>query len=172
MTTVNLKPNEYHEFYSTYINKVPKELELIAGFIKGGAHLIQFFKELPADKLEYRYAEGKWSIKEVLQHIIDTERVFMYRCFRIARRDKTPLAGFEQDDYINPSQGHNKALKALLEEYEVGRKNAIVLLKSLGNEDLQYIGKASGCNMSARAIAFATIGHELHHIDILKERYL
>lgn len=172
MTTVDLKPNEYHEFYGTYINKVPKELELIAGFLKGGTHLIQFFKAIPNDKLEYRYAEGKWSVKEVLQHIIDTERVFMYRCFRIARRDKTPLAGFEQDDYINPSQGHNKTLKALLEEYEVGRKSAIVLLKSLCNEDLEYIGTASGCNMSARAIAFATIGHELHHIDILQERYL
>jgi uncharacterized damage-inducible protein DinB len=172
MTAKDLKQNEYNPFYSTYINKVPKDLDLIEGFISRGEAVVQFFKAIPVEKLEYRYAEGKWSIKEVLQHIIDTERIFMHRCFRIARQDKTLLAGFEQDDYIDPSQGHLKTLESLIEEYEAVRKSAVVFLKSLKEIDLMFIGNANGSPMSARAAAFIILGHEIHHIDVIKERYL
>ena len=122
--------------------------------------------------MEYKYAAGKWSIKEVFQHIIDTERVFLYRCFRIARHDKTPLTGFEQDDYIVPSKANSKSIESLLEEYQTVRQNSIVLLKSLSETDLKHLGNASDHMLSARAAAFMTLGHEIHHIEVIKERYL
>lgn len=96
----------------------------------------------------------------------------MHRCFRIARHDKTPLAGFDQNDYIEPSQGHFKSLDLLIEEYIAARSSSVVLLKSLKEIDLKCIGNANGSPMSARACAFAVIGHEIHHVEILKECYL
>ena len=172
MTTKELTLEEFNLFYSTYINMIPKELNLIDGFEIGFKNVLDFFKSIPEDKLEYKYDEGKWTIKEVFQHIIDTERVFMYRCLRIARQDKTPLAGFEQNDYIIPSKANSKTIEALLKEYQITRQYSIMLLKSFSEEDLKCIGTASGYAMSARASAFSTIGHELWHMKIIKERYL
>ena len=172
MKTTDLKSNEFNPFYGLYINKVPKTQELKSGFEIGETNMINFFKSIPEDKLEYRYAEGKWTIKEVFQHIIDNERIMMYRCFRIGRRDKTALAGYEQDDYIAPSKANAKSLDMLIEEYQVVRKNSIILLNSLSSEDLKFIGISSGNNMSARATAFITLGHEIWHADIIKLKYL
>ena len=131
MKVTDLSTSEYHTFYANYMRQVPKDINLMGGFKGGSEQLVAFFTQIPSSKLEFRYAEGKWSIKEVLQHIIDTERVFMHRCFRIARQDKTELAGFEQDDYIVPSKANSKSIEDLLEEYQAVRQNAIVLLKSL-----------------------------------------
>ena len=172
MTTQDLIAEEFNPFYSTYINRVPKALDLIDGFEAGFNEVQDFFKSIPKEKLEYKYADNKWTIKEVFQHIIDTERIFMYRCLRVARHDKTPLAGFEQNDYIKPSKANRKTIDALLEEYRITRQYSIVLLKSFSDEDLMFIGHASGNVMSARSAAFSTIGHEMHHINIIKERYL
>ena len=172
MKVTDLSTSEYHTFYANYMRQVPKDVNLIAGFKGGSEQLVAFFKQIPSSKLEYRYAEDKWSIKEVLQHIIDTERIFLYRCFRIARQDKTELAGFEQDDYILPSKANSKSIEDLLEEYQTVRQNAIVLLKSLSAPDLKQLGHASGSKLSARAAAFMILGHEIHHMAVLKERYL
>ena len=172
MTTQDLNENESNIFYIKYINKVPKTISLIDGFDAGLNNVLRFFQSIPADKLEYKYAEDKWTIKEIFQHIIDTERIFMYRCFRIARHDKTPLMSFEQDDYIEPSQANSKSIASLLQEYAMVRKNSILLLNSLSDDDLKYIGSASGNITSARSAAFSTIGHEIWHMDIIKERYL
>lgn len=172
MKVTDLKTTEYNTFYSTYISKVSEDINLIDGFIKGEDNILTFFNELPKEKLNFRYAEGKWSIKEVFQHIIDTERVFMHRCFRIARHDKTPLPGFNQNDYIDPSQAKNKSLDTLIEEYKVVRQNSIILLRNLSEKDLKVIGIASDYNMSARAAAFSTIGHETHHISVLRTYYM
>lgn len=172
MNVTELEPTEYSTFNNTYISKVPKEMGLLDAFKKAEIDVLQFFKTIPEHKWDYKYAIGKWSIKEVFQHIIDTERIFTYRCFRIARHDKTPLAGFEQDDYISPSNAKNKSVEALLEEYKVVRQNAIVLLKSLNDEDFKFIGTSNGANLSARAAAFVILGHEIHHIEVLKALYL
>ncbi|MFD0988971.1 DinB family protein [Mariniflexile jejuense] len=172
MKITDVKPADYNVFYSTYINKAPKETDLIDAFEKAESVVLQFFKSIPEHKWDYKYATGKWSIKEVFQHIIDTERIFIYRCFRIARHDKTPLAGFEQDDYILPSNAQNKSVKNLLEEYKVVRQNSIVLLKSLSDEDFKFIGISNGANLSALAAAFMILGHETHHIEVLKALYL
>lgn len=172
MTTKDLKSTEFNPFYKGYIDKVSDEIHLIDGFKEGLNEILHFFQSIPSDKLDYKYAEDKWTIKEVFQHIIDTERIFMYRCLRIARHDKTPLAGFNQNDYIEPSHANTKSIEILLQEYALVRKNSILLLHSLSDTDLKFIGAASGNVMSARSAAFSTIGHEIWHVDIIKERYL
>lgn len=172
MITINLKEEEYNPYYGRYINKLPQPTNLIDGFMKGEAMIVSFFKSIPANKLTYRYKPNKWSIKEVFQHLIDTERLFIYRCFRIARNDKTSLAGFDQNIYIAPSNADKKSIEALTEEFSATRKSSISLLSSLSETDLKNIGNANGGAMSARVAAFIIIGHEIWHLDIIKERYL
>lgn len=172
MNISELKASEYNAFYGTYISKVSKETTLIEGFLNGEILVVDFFKSIPEEKLEYRYNSDKWSVKEVFQHIIDTERVFMYRCFTVSRHDKTPLPGFEQDDYINPSNANKKSLDELIEEYQATRKSFILLLKSLSTQDLNFIGNVNGGPLSAKAAAFITLGHEIHHVSIIQDRYL
>jgi len=172
MRITDLDILEYDEYYARYINKLSTELDLKEGFEIGMKKVIQFFETIPLNKQEYRYDEGKWSLKEVFQHLIDTERIFMYRCFRIARNDKTALAGFDQDVYIQPSGANSKSMDSLINEFKIVRQNSILFLNSVNNKQLGFIGNASGGNMSARAAAFTIIGHEIWHMDIIKERYL
>ncbi|MDC1162182.1 DinB family protein, partial [Tenacibaculum sp.] len=113
-----------------------------------------------------------WSIKEVLQHLIDTERIFMYRCFRIARKDSTSLAGFDQNIYIEPSGAANKSIPNLLEEFRINRDNSISILQSLSEENLSFIGNSNDSKMSARAAAFVIPGHDVWHINVINEKYL
>ena len=172
MTISDLETKEYNPYYGTYISQVSKDATLTEGFNKGRDAVVAFFKSIPEDTLDYRYATGKWTIKEVFQHIIDTEQIFLYRCLRIARHDAAPLMGFEQDDYIVPSRANEKSLEQLLEAYLAVRQNFIVLLKSLSNDDLKAIGIASDSPLSARAAAFIVLGHEKHHMRVIEERYL
>lgn len=172
MKVTDIKSNELDQYYQRYFAKVAPEYELLTAFATGQQHVFNFFQDIPEDKLTYRYAEGKWTPLEVLQHLIDTERIFMYRCFRIARRDTTPLAGFDQDVYIDPSLANQKTLDQLLEEFTATRNASISLLKSLTEEDLCFIGDANGGAMSARAAAFLIPGHEVWHMEVIKERYL
>ena len=171
--TNKIKKTEYASFYQPYITALSdNDMGLIENLEYSHKKALEVLSAISKEKQIYRYAEDKWTIKEIFQHIIDTERIFMYRCLRIARHDKTPLAGFEQNDYIIPSLANNKSIEQLLEEYELVRKNSIVLLKSLNNTDLKFIGNANGTQLSARAAAFSVLGHELWHIKIIKERYL
>jgi len=172
MKITDVNPAEYADFYSKYLSLVPKETTLLDGFMEGSIYVTEFFENLPSVKLNYAYAHEKWSVKEVFQHLIDTERVFQYRCFCIARGDKTSLPGFEQNDYIEPSNANSKSLDQLLAEFTSVRLSFISLLKSLNEEHLQYIGNANGNAMSARAAAFIVLGHYHWHINIIKERYL
>lgn len=172
MTTKDLSTKEYDPYYERYINKLSSQLDLRTGFEIGKENIIAFFQSIPRSKDNYQYDNDKWTVKEILQHLIDTERVFMYRCFRIARRDKTPLAGFDQNIYIKPSRARDKQIDELLEEYRICRQNSVSVLGSISDQDLQFIGNANGGDMSARAAAFTIIGHEIWHMDIIKERYL
>ncbi len=172
MTKSDLRPNEYDIYYQRYIDKLERSVSLRSGFEAGKRLVVNFFKSIPDEKLTYRYQPDKWSIKEILQHLIDTERIFMYRCFRIARKDATPLAGFDQNIYI-PSSGADKKIMAdLLNEFIINRNNSIVLLNSLSDENLKFIGNSNGGEMSARAAAFTIIGHDIWHMNAIKERYL
>ncbi len=172
MTRIELSTSEYHEYYKRYIDKLPEDIQLKKSFTDGMEIVYNFFNSIPKEKLEYRYQPEKWSIKEVFQHLIDTERIFMLRCFRIARRDTTPLPGYDQNIYIKPSKANEKSIIELLDEFKVNRKNSIHLLNSLKDNDLEFIGYSNNHAMSARAAAFIIPGHDIWHIDVIKDKYL
>jgi uncharacterized damage-inducible protein DinB len=172
MTKLDLNPSEFDNYYLRYLDKLSNKPELRKGFADGELTLIDFFKSIPKEKLTHRYQPEKWSVKEVLQHLIDTERIFMYRCFRIARRDTTALAGYDQDIYIKPSEADNKSIENLLTEFTLNRKHSISLLNSLTDEDLSFVGNSSKSPMSARAAAFTIIGHDIWHMEIIQNKYL
>ncbi|AXT50426.1 DinB family protein [Aquimarina sp. BL5] len=172
MKITDLDAKEYDQYYGRYINKLSTEIELIAGFREGMKNVVQFFEGIPDTKISYRYEAGKWNVMEIFQHLIDTERIFMYRCFRIARNDKTSLAGFDQNIYIEPSGANQKSIDSLINEFKIVRQSSILFLESITKDQLKYIGNANGGGMSARAAAFTIIGHETWHMDIINERYL
>ncbi len=172
MKRLELNSSEYNKYYKRYIDKVSGDMPLRHGFEAGKVKVISFFESIPEEKLTFRYQSDKWSVKEVLQHLIDTERIFMYRCFRIARRDETALAGFNQDIYVGLSRADKKSLDDLLNEFEMNRNHSISLLQSLTDEDLSFIGNSNGGSMSARAAAFTIVGHDIWHMEVVKNKYL
>ncbi|WP_400079065.1 DinB family protein [Winogradskyella sp. R77965] len=172
MTKLDLIPSEFDDYYLRYIDKLSHKTELRKGFAIGKSTLIDFFKSISEEKLTDRYQPEKWSVKEILQHLIDTERIFIYRFFRIARRDKTALVGYDQNIYIKPSRANNKSIESLLDEFEINRNHSISLLNSLTDHDLCFIGNSNGGLMSARAAAFTIIGHDIWHMEVIKNKYL
>lgn len=172
MTKKDLQPSEFAPYYWRYINKLSEEVHLRDSFESGKKAVVSFFNGMPPEKHDYAYELGKWTCKEVLQHLIDTERIFQYRLFRIARHDKTPLAGFDQGIYMDPSTARSKSMDDLLAEFTAVRDNSISLLNSLSDKDLGHIGMADGGKMSARAAAFTITGHDIWHMNIVTEKYV
>ena len=172
MTSQDLSPNEHHPHYSQYIDLVPKEESLVQALHSGRDQTVDFFESLDETKINYRYAEGKWTPKEILMHLIDTERVFTYRALRFARKDTTPLQGFDQDDYIRPSKVYSRSLASLVAEFKSVRASTLSLFEFMDEDMLKSIGVASNSNLSARAAGFITAGHSRSHIQIIKDRYL
>ena len=171
MTVKDLNNNEYFEFYQTYISKV-KEQSLLDGLSQNKSETLQLLESISEEKFDYAYDHGKWTIKELLLHIIDTERIFAIRALRIARNDRTPLPGFDQDEFNDYAEANSRTKTNLIEDYLANRNNTIALFNSFSKEMLTKIGIASGHELSTRAAGFIIIGHENHHIQILKERYL
>ncbi|MDX1314869.1 MAG: DinB family protein, partial [Eudoraea sp.] len=126
----------------------------------------------PEDKLHYAYGPDKWTVAEVLMHIIDSERVFQYRALRFARNDQTPLPGYEQDDYIPYSGASQMTKESLVQQYQAVRQSTIALFSTLDEEALTRAGEANGVKMSVRAVGFCCCGHQRHHRNILRDRYL
>lgn len=172
MYTKDLKLTEYNPYYQPFVEKIHQETTLVNALIESKEEVVLFFKEIPIAKLSYRYDVGKWTPREVLMHLIDTERIFSYRALRFARKDKVNLLGFDQNDYIEPSKADSRAIDSLIEEYEAVREATIELYKNFDTTMLTEIGMGSGSPMSVRALGFVTVGHEKHHISIIKERYL
>ncbi len=163
---------EHDVYYSRYLEKLPASIGLLEAYHQDFDRVRSYFSAIPTPMHTYRYAAGKWSILEVLQHLIDTERIFIYRAFRIARADKTPLANFDQDGYVPASGAHGKSMATLLKEFEATRLASISLLESLAEEDLARIGTSSDNAMSARAAAFVVPGHNVWHMEIIDAKYL
>lgn len=136
------------------------------------AKTISFFQNIPADKWEYRYAENKWTIKQILQHLIETERIMMYRALRISRGDQTALPGFDENDYVDNSNANTLREDQLISEYMTVRKASISMYQNFSSDMLLKTGIASDNPISVRALAFMIAGHENHHMDVIKERYL
>lgn len=168
----NLLPeNEYAAFYSPYI-KALKDVELLEELEISLHDFIKFVQNIPMDKFDYRYAEGKWTIKEIIQHIIDTERIFAYRALRISRNDQTPLPGFEENDYVNNTSGNSRSIQELLTEFSAVRHSNLLLFKSFSSSQLTRMGIASNQPVSVGALGFLIIGHQKHHQRVFHERYL
>ncbi len=163
--------NEYGEYYGKYISLV-HESDIREAFARQPAELRSLFDGVNEEKGVYRYAEGKWTTKESLSHLIDGERIFAYRMLRISRGDVTPIEGFEQDGYIENSNANNRSFADLLEEFELERRANVLFLNNLDATGLSRMGTASGVPVSVRALANISIGHVRHHLNILNERYL
>lgn len=166
------REGEYNPYAIIYIKLLPDD-DLVLKYLKENFEKIkEFTQSLPADKLTYRYAENKWTIREILVHIMDDERIYAYRALRIARNDKTPLPGFEQDDYVPFSKANQRSLASIFKEYKTVRRATLSLFTSFNHEDHLKIGTANDHPVSVRAMAYHITGHELHHLNIIKERYL
>lgn len=171
MIAKDISSDEYNSYYQTYLSKT-NDVQLNEGLRCNMEKVISFLESISKNKLVYRYAEGKWTIKEMVLHIIDTERIFAYRALRIARQDQTPLPGFDQDAYVPTSKANDRSLESLLDEYKTVRHATIALFDSFDDEMLMQVGTASNSPLSVRAAGFILIGHENHHCEIIRERYL
>jgi len=163
--------SEYASFYKNYVDSVT-ENDAIAALENSGKNLLFFLRSLPESKGQYAYAPDKWAVNDLVQHLIDSELIFTYRALRIARGDKTPLAGFEQDDYVVAAQASYKSLTELISIFEQTRALTISLFKSFNYADATNTGVANGAEVSLRALGFITAGHCQHHLNVLKERYV
>jgi len=163
--------NEYAEYYERYVSLVA-ENDIVAVLENQQTEMLEFFNKITEEKSLYAYDEGKWSIKEVIGHLIDGERIFAYRALRISRADKTPIEGFEQDGYIENSNFNKTPLSDLTNELLLNRQANLIFFKNLTDESWLRTGTASDNPVSVRALAFIMAGHIRHHLNILKERYL
>lgn len=167
------KPNssDYPAYYATYINKVTSE-DLLAELENNFIKTEKLIYSLTDEQLNYRYAEGKWSIKEVLLHIMDSERIFAYRALRFARQDKTALPGYEENEYAPLSKAAARSGDSIMKEFAALRKSSIELIKNFDEEQLNQSGIANGKQITVRALVYIIAGHELHHMQVISERYL
>ena len=168
------KPNqdEYAPYVSQYIELLPDD-GLVLDHLRTNLEATRaFLLSLPEDKLLYQYADGKWTIKEIVQHLADDERIYAYRALRFARNDRTELPGFDQDDYTRLAGATKRLLEDLLSELTTVRAATLSLYNGLDDKSLRRVGVASGNVMSVRAIAYHIAGHELRHMNIIRDRYL
>ena len=163
--------NEYDPYYNTYVSLV--EGDEVMPVLEGQLDdLRALFVGLPEEKGTFSYGEGKWTIKELLSHLIDGERIFAYRILRISRGDQTPIEGFEQDGYIENSNANNRSFKDLIDELDHQRNANLHMLRNLPEEAAGRIGIASDKAVSVRALTYIMAGHIEHHIRILQDRYI
>lgn len=169
-----VKKGEYPEYAEMYMKLLPDD-SLILKHLKDNFSIVKdFIYSLPEEKLLYRYKKDKWSIKEILVHIIDDERIFSYRALRFARNEKLNLIGFDQDSYAVYSDADKRDLDNIFEEYEAVRNSTIALFNGLPDEAFDRMGHGTGTanDATVRALAYHIAGHELHHLNFIKENYL
>jgi len=161
---------EYQSYYGRYISLVPGQ-DLIQTLDQQVAHTLLALRAVTEEKSLHRYAPSKWSVKEVLGHLIDAERIFTYRALRFARKDPTPLPGFDQDPYVAAANFDSHPWNDLIAEFEHVRRSTILFFRPLKPEDLLRSGTASQNPVTVRALGYIIAGHELHHTAILRDRY-
>ena len=163
--------SEYDPYYERYISLVA-DSDIIGVLGAQPTRLQDIFTAMPEENGEFRYAEGKWSIKELLGHVIDGERMFAYRTFRISRGDETPIEGFEQDGYIENAHSNDRSFADLLDEFSLLRRANMIFFKNLTDDAWLRVGTANKVKVSVRALIYIMAGHIEHHFEILKDRYL
>jgi hypothetical protein len=169
-TTRRPEPGEYAPHYEKYVALITGN-DIVPALEAQRLQMLQLFAGRSERDGNFRYAPEKWTVKEVLGHVSDTERIFTYRALRIARGDQTPLSGFEQDDYVRGGSFGARSLSDLAEEFAHVRNATVALFRSLGKEAWLRRGVANQNEVSVRALAFIVAGHELHHRRFLEERY-
>ncbi len=165
------KQGDYIPYYETYISKIEGD-DVLKTLETQLSEVVVLFKSIPEEKGSYAYADGKWTIKELIGHINDTERVFAYRAMCFARGEKKSLPGFEHDDYVRGGDFNNRSLSDLINEFRLLRESDLVLFKSFNEEALSQIGNANQGKVTVLAILYIIAGHTQHHINILKAKYL
>ena len=163
--------NEYHEFYAGYVAKVIDED--IRMFLENqNQDICTFLKNVLPEKVNYAYSEGKWTIKQLVRHLVDAERVFGYRAMCIARKDTTKLPGFDEGDYMEAADDSKNSYHDLIHEFESLRVSNIRMIDNFTEQCFTRVGNANGSDISVRAIIYIMAGHVAHHKKIIQERYL
>ena len=163
-------PTEYAPWYAGYIGRVP-DGDIVTLLQQGGEEMASALASIPDDRGDHRYAEGKWSVRTLIGHMIDAERIFAYRAMRIARGDSTPLPGFEENEYARTAGADARSIGGLASEMRVVREGTVRLFESLPDEAWTRSGTVNNAQVSTRALAWITAGHALHHLAVLEERY-
>ncbi|MDP4262085.1 MAG: DinB family protein [Bacteroidota bacterium] len=158
-------------FYHNYISYVPQD-DLLEAFRVQSPVFIKFLGEIPPGKRDYGYSEGKWTITEVVQHVIDAERIFAYRALRFARKDTTPLPGFDENTFADNAKAGKRDWDNMVEEFKVVRKSSEYLFASFDDDQLDATGTANNNPVYVLGIGYLLIGHAMHHLKMIKERYL
>ena len=169
--SIRPKSDEHIEYYSRYIARVP-DGDIVARLESQLGETLSFLKSIPESKLDYRYAPEKWSVKEVVGHLGDGERVFQYRAWRFSRADATPVPGFEENDYVANAPFSRMNIDDLISDFEHLRQASIRLFAGIDADAMQRRGTANDAEISVRAIAWILAGHVDHHQEVLRTRYL
>lgn len=162
---------DYASFYHRYISLVGED-DLLPAFATNELEMEKFLNALPESKANYAYADGKWTVKQLLQHMIDTERIFAFRALWFARKHPAPLDGFDENEFAAVATAGGRSLSSLVTEYLQLRKSTVQLFESFNADELQQVGLANKNPVTVNALGFIVIGHFLHHRNILTERYL
>ena len=165
-------PEEYAPFYADYIQRAQAKGDVLAALPKQIEDVQSTLGKLTDEQARFKPAPAEWSIKEVIGHLNDVERIFSYRLLRISRNDKTPLPGFEQDDYVREAGFDKYALKDLLIEFEYLRRANTIAINNMSDQATKLLGTASNNPVSARALIYMLVGHVEHHMASLREKYL
>lgn len=166
------QPDEYAPFYANYVNKAAAQGNVLETLEHLKDNTWKFLNALGEEKANFTYAEGKWTLKQLVSHMIDAERIFAYRVLCFSRGEQQALPGFDENGYVEQADLSGQTLHELAKEFRTLREANLYLFKSLNEAQLLNAGIASGKPVSVRALLFITAGHELHHLDIMKERYL
>jgi uncharacterized damage-inducible protein DinB len=162
--------SEYAPFYHGYVMSVP-EGDVLALIRSAGRELVETLRRIPEERGGHRYGPDKWTIREVIGHLIDAERIFTYRALRFARNDRTLLPGFDENEYVKTAGSDERTIAELTRELEAVRESTSLMFESLPDDAWMRRGNANGKEMSVRAVAYVVVGHPTHHLRILRERY-
>jgi uncharacterized damage-inducible protein DinB len=164
-------PGDLPAFYQRYIDQADGR-DLLEALSTASEHTWAAVRRIPPEKAHFRYAPGKWTIEQLVQHLIDSERVFAYRALRFARNDNTDLPGFDEDAWAAATEGILRSLRVIMVEHDAVRNASITLFQGLSADELQRTGTANGNRFSVAALGWAIAGHAMHHVKVLNERYL
>ena len=161
---------DFQKYIQRYLDLIPSE-NWVDEMKSSGTKTLEFYDSLTPEQAEYTYAEGKWTLKELLQHLIDAERIFAYRALRFSRKDKTELPGWDEELYAK-HYPKERSLKSLMDEFDAVRRSSVLFFENLNAEQLAESGVANGNEISVETLGKLTVGHNIHHLNFIRERYL